>query len=113
MNEQKMNCMKLTGVPFFEHLFYEYYVYVDSDDYKADNIMINNNVHGKILGEWSHPQEKYRLIQMKVKKSSIEAFEDSMEQLAKKQLIAGNDDYLDNADHLCNELLKMAKEAGL
>ena len=109
IDEEKMNCMQITGVPFLKHLFYEYYVYVDSEDYKADYILIHNNVKGHIIGEWCHPKEKYKLIEIRVKKNSVKAFEDSMEQLANKQLISGNSDYLDNADAICRKLLKMAK----
>ena len=108
-----MNCMKLAGVPFFKRLFHEYYVYIDSDDYKADYIMVNNKVKGNIINEWIHPGEKYRLIQIRVKKKSIQAFEDSMKELERKQLIAGNNDYPEAADRLCNMLTKMAEEVGL
>lgn len=106
-----MNCIKLTGVPFLKHLFNEYYVYVDSDDYKADYLFVNNKVKGKIIGEWMHPNEKYRLINIKIKKSCVKAFEDTMEQLERKQLLSGNSDYIENANHLCNELLNAVKES--
>ena len=109
MDNEKMNCMKLTGIPFFKHLFYEYYVYVDSSDYKADNIFLNKKIHVSIIKEWYHPNEKYWLVNVRVRKKDVQAFEDSMEQLAKKQLITGNVDYLDRADKMCNFLLKQAE----
>lgn len=101
-----MNYIKLKEVPFLKHLFYEYYVYVDSGDYKADDIFTNKNIHISILRELYHPGDDYWLIYVKVKKKDADFFEDAMELLIKKQLISGNHNYLEKADELCRILIK-------
>ena len=104
-----MNCTKYIKVPFFKHLFYEYYMYIDSKDYKADDILLGKNIHASILSEWYNPAYNYWLINVRIRKNEKEAFEDAMEQLARKQLISGNTDYLDRADEICRTLLKQAE----
>ena len=110
MEKPKINYLKVKDVPFFKHIFYEYYIYVDSPDYKADYIIVSNCVKGKILRTWINENEEYRLIEVRIRKYDAELFEDCMDQLIKKQLISGNTDYLDRANFLCNQLLELLED---
>ncbi|MCM1216008.1 MAG: hypothetical protein NC548_15985 [Lachnospiraceae bacterium] len=74
--------------------------YIDLEDFLADQIFISNKIKIKFLGDFKKDGEKYVIVSCKVKKRDIELFEKSMEQLTKKLLLTGYNDYIT----FCNKM---------
>lgn len=76
-------------------LIYKSFAYVDTDEYLADSLFINNKLRVKYGKEYKHERSKYIIIFCKIKKADTEKFYASMEKLKNKMLLMGNTDYLD------------------
>lgn len=81
------------------------YVYIDTKDYKADNIIIEGNIRMKIIKEFHKEGEKYCLIYCKVRKDDAIRFELAMEKLKSKMLVCGYNDYNKWCENALNKII--------
>lgn len=81
------------------------YVYIDTKDYKADNIIVNDKIKMKIIKEFHKEGERYCLIYCKVRKDDAIRFELAMEKLKSKMLVCGYNDYERYCENTLNKLL--------
>ena len=86
-------------------IFGKKYVYVDTKDYKADNIIIEGNIRMKIIKEFHKEGERYCLIYCKVRKDDAIRFELAMEKLKSKMLVCGYSDYEEWCKNTLGKLL--------
>ena len=80
-----------------KRLFYDLYAYVDTTQYLADNIFIQEKIRVRFDGELRNPDNQYRIVLCRVRKKDAERFARAMELLYNKMLLMGHtdiDDYL-------------------
>ena len=87
-------------------LLYYYFMYIDTKDYLADDLFINENINVKYRGEFRRKDEKYIIVECKVRKNSVNKFLEIMEKFKNKMLLFGYNDY----EKFCNEIFKYLKE---
>ena len=86
-------------------LFKNYYVFVDTKDYLADQIFIRNKVKVDFGEEAScEDYPKYVVIFCKIKKKDNNKFLKSLEELERKMLILGHTDY----GNICQKIQDIA-----
>lgn len=73
--------------------FHQHYAFVDVGDYLADQIFINNKIPVRFGVEYFSPRTNYYIIFCRIRKSDIQKFEASMEELKNKMLLMGHKDY--------------------
>ena len=88
-------------------LLNRHYTFVDTRDYLADQVFINNKLRVHFGGEMCKDGEKYIFVLCHVRKRDAERFELSMKDLRNKMLLLGNNDYLDFCDNM-EKLLHMS-----
>lgn len=81
------------------------YVYVDSKDYKADSIILGEEIKMKIIKEFHKEGEEYCLIYCKVRKDDAIKFELAMDRLKSKMLVCGHNDYNEWCENAFGKLL--------
>lgn len=83
------NCIRLkTRRPFSDT-----YAYLDTTEYYADQIFINNKLRVKFLKDYSHNEDSYIIIMVRVPKRKTKIFLKCMNELNNKMLILGYNDY--------------------
>lgn len=83
------NCIKLkTRRPFSD-----VYAYLDTTEYYADQIFINKKLRVRFLKDYSHKEDAYIIIMVRVPKRKNKIFLECMNELNKKMLISGYNDY--------------------
>lgn len=97
-----MNYMEVRGI----NIMYQKYIYVDSVDYKADSILNNVGIRIKYLRDYAKKGERYVICYCKVMKDDIIRFELGMEELKKKMLICGYNDYEEWCEEIFKKLLR-------
>ncbi len=81
------------------HLFSFEYVYIDSDEYLADDLFIRHGVNVRYGAEYGHPKHPgYRIIHCHIEKQDEEEFRKALDELESKMLITGHDGY----DKMCD-----------
>jgi hypothetical protein len=83
-------------------LFYKHYAFVDTYEYLADNLFIQEKMRVHFGNEYNKKGCKYVIVLCRVKKRDEEKFLKVMEKLKNKMLILGNRDYIE----FCDSLLK-------
>jgi hypothetical protein len=81
------------------------FVYIDHEQYYADDLFIKNNLNVKIKNEMKHPELDYRIIFVKVPKKQKDLFIKCMEELNNKILLSGCNDY----NNICNSIITKIK----
>ena len=93
-------------------LLFNYFIFIDTEEYLSDQIFINNRVRVWFRDELKHPDSKYIVIFCKVrKKRATMRFIKSMAKLEEAMAWAGNNDYSDFCKNLFDNMHKeMEKE---
>ena len=74
--------------------FRKLYAYMDTADiYRADDLVRRYRIRVKFKREWESPEGKYRVVFCSVPKKQAALFEQAMEELPKRMMILGYDDY--------------------
>ena len=74
--------------------FRKLYAYMDTADiYRADDLFRKYRIRVKFKREWESPEGKYRIVFCSVPKRQAHLFEQAMDELPKKMMILGYDDY--------------------
>jgi len=68
-------------------------LYIDTPDYKADNILERYGVRIKYLNDYASPESYYIIVSAKIPENELEAFLSAMDDLQKLMLISGHLDY--------------------
>lgn len=74
--------------------FRKLYAYMDTADiYRADDLFRKYRIRVKFKREWESPEGKYCVVFCSVPKRQAHLFEQAMDELPKKMMILGYDDY--------------------
>ena len=74
--------------------FRKLYAYMDTTDiYRADDLFRKYRIRVKFKREWESPEGKYRVVFCCVPKKQAALFEQAMEELPKRMMVLGHDDY--------------------
>nr|WP_326184525.1 hypothetical protein [uncultured Oscillibacter sp.] len=76
-------------------LFFRHYAFVDTKEYLADQLFIQEKVRVYFGQEAHRADSKYCMIFCKIKKSDEKAFLIALQKLPSKMLLCGHTDYLD------------------
>lgn len=76
-------------------LFFRHYAFVDTKEYLADQLFIQEKVRVHFGQEAHRTDSKYCIIFCKIKKSDEKAFLTALQKLPSKMLLCGHTDYLD------------------
>lgn len=76
-------------------LMYNYFCFVDTNEYFADRIFKQHKINVKLGDEYGRDDSKYVIIFCRVKKKEREEFETAMKELEQKMLILGHKDYME------------------
>ena len=87
-------------------LRYEYYAFVDTADYLADQLFIKKQVRVRFGKEMQHPLEKYKVIFCKVLKEDSERFLEALAELSNKMILCGHQDY----EQFCDEITQLMEK---
>lgn len=87
-------------------LFYNYYAFIDTPHYLADNLFIKHEVTVHFMQEYHHPEMEYIVILCKCRKRDSERFCAALEELPNKMLICGHPDFID----FCKKAHEKAEE---
>ena len=87
--------------------FRKLYAYMDTADiYRADELLRKYRVKVRFKREWQSPEGRYRMIFCSIPKRQDSLFEESMEELPKRMMILGYDDY----EEVWHRTIKPAEE---
>ena len=102
--ENELSC----GWHFEQFSFlYDYYVFIDTRDYLADQLFIRHKVRVRFKEEFGHPNTEYIFIFCKCRKRDSERFRAALAELPNKMLLMGHRDYND----FCKAALTRAEKA--
>ena len=88
-------------------------VYLDTDDHYGIGPLHKHGVRPKLKHVMTRPDEKYRLVFLRVLKKDEARFVEAMEDLKTKMLICGHRDYETHGGELIEELEKhLRRKAG-
>ena len=74
--------------------FRKLYAYMDTADiYRADQLFRKYQIRVRFKEEWHSPEGRYRIVFCSVPKKQAALFEKAMEELPKRMVILGYDDY--------------------
>lgn len=74
--------------------FRKLYAYMDTADiYRADELFRKYRIKIRFKKEWQSPEGRYRMVFCSVPKKQAVLFERAMEELPKRMMILGYDDY--------------------
>lgn len=76
-------------------LFFDYYAFIDTPNYLADNLFIKHEVTVHFMQEYYHPDVEYIVILCKCRKRDSDRFCVALSELPNKMLICGHPDYID------------------
>lgn len=100
------NYIQVTAGSIFNNIFSNYYFYIDTTDYKADSIFMNQHIRVKIKQEWYNSDNNYCIIMVKINKKDTNKFKSCMDLLIQKQLICNNSNYVEEANCILTGLIK-------
>ena len=87
--------------------FRKLYAYMDTADiYRADELLRKYRVKVRFKREWQSPEGRYRMIFCSIPKRQASLFEEAMEELPKRMMILGYDDY----EEVWHRTIKPAEE---
>ena len=89
---------------------WEHYVFLDTDDIRAESLMNRHMVRREIEGVFGMDNEEYRMISVKVWKKDELRFLQSMEELKGKMLLFGHLDYQTHGGELMEKTLELLKK---
>lgn len=101
-----MNYLKL-GTSFFKN---SQYLFFDTEDYLADNILYNHKIPVKFGKEYAHKDYPYVIVVCKIKNRYSAEFEKCMHELENKMLICGHNDYINFCEESIRQFQKTIKE---
>ena len=101
---------------FYQHidrpsLFYNYFAFLDTDAYLADQLFIKHQVRVHFREEYVRGDSPYRVIFCHVRKRDRARFQAALEELPKKMMLLGYIDYLDVCRALWGECQHQRKES--
>ena len=74
--------------------FRKLFAYMDTADiYRADELFRKYRIKVKFRKEWQSPDGRYRVVFCSVPKKQVPLYEKAMEELPKRMMILGYDDY--------------------
>ena len=74
--------------------FRKLFAYMDTADiYRADELFRKYRIKVKFKKKWQSPDGRYRIVFCSVPKKQVPLFEKAMEELPKRMMILGYDDY--------------------
>lgn len=74
--------------------FRKMFAYMDTADfYRADDLFRKYRIRVKFKREWESPEGKYRVVFCSVPKQQVHLFKQAMDELPKKMMVLGYDDY--------------------
>ena len=85
---------------------YHEFVYVDTENYLADDIFATNKIPVKFKGDYKHDDKKYVLVHCKVKPKYIDEFLNSLVELKNEMFRNGFADY----DMFCKNMLDRIRQ---
>ena len=85
---------------------YHEFVYVDTENYLADDIFATNKIPVKFKGDYKHDDKKYVLVHCKVKPKYIDEFLNSLGELKNEMFHNGFADY----DMFCKNMLDRIRQ---
>lgn len=91
-------------------LFYNYFAFLDTDAYLADQLFIKHQVRVHFCEEYVRGDSPYRVIFCHVRKRDRARFQAALEELPKKMMLLGYIDYLDVCRALWGECQQQRKE---
>ena len=90
--------------------FRKLFAYMDTADiYRADDLFRKYQIRVKFKREWESPEGKYRIVFCSVPKRQAHLFEQAMDELPKKMMILGYDDY----EEVWLKTIRPAEETGV
>lgn len=90
--------------------FRKLYAYMDTADiYRADELFRKYRIRIRFKKEWQSPEGRYRMVFCSVPKKQAALFERAMEELPKRMMILGYDDY----EEVWRNTIKPAEETGV
>lgn len=90
--------------------FRKLFAYMDTADiYRADELFRKYRIRVKFKREWQSPDNRYRIVFCSVPKKQVPLFEKAMEELPKRMMILGYNDYED----CWRRTIKPAEETGV
>lgn len=81
-------------------LFYNFFVYIDSKTYQADNVFIKHNIKISFVEDFLNPNSSYAMVICKVKKRDITEFKKALSELPNKMLLCGYSDYFEECNRI-------------
>lgn len=69
------------------------YVFLDCDEYLADQLFIKHKVPVKFGGEFVRDGSRYRIISCKIRKKYEKSFLDALSEMYNKMILRGYEDY--------------------
>ncbi len=76
-----------------KHLFRSEYIFVDAEEYLANQLFINEKIRVDFGKEFGHSEKKYLFISCKIWNKDRDKFLLAMEKLRNKMPLVGNTDY--------------------
>lgn len=74
--------------------FRRLYAYMDASDvYRADDLFRKHRIRIRFKREWQSPEGRYRMVFCSIPKKQVALFEKAMEELPKRMMLLGYDDY--------------------
>jgi len=89
-------------------LRHDYYCFVDTEKYLADELFIRHRVSVKFQQEYQKDGMNYLIIFCKVRKRDKEEFLEALKELKNKMLLLGYTDYQDFCEELSKNILEKA-----
>lgn len=86
-------------------LIYQRFVFLDTEDYLADQLFIRHRVRVRFGDEYVHPEHPYRFIFCTVRRKDKQRFLDALAEMSDKMTILGHPDY----DAFCERWRKIFK----
>ena len=88
-------------------LFFNYYMYVDTQEPESPAILAKHNIKVKFKGVYIKENEKYILVAVRISKRKDIPFFESMAALANTMLIKGHTDYIEESERLISYLKEL------
>ena len=92
-------------------LRFSFYAIIDTEDYRADQHFIREQVWVRFGHEFISPDSPYRVIFCKCRKKDAEAFERALDALPNKMLLCGHRDYITYYENLKRKM-EQARDYG-
>lgn len=90
--------------------FRKLFAYMDTADiYRADDLFRKYRVKVRFKREWQSPDGRYRIVFCSLPKKQVPLFERAMDELPKRLMILGYDDY----EEVWHRTIKPAEETGV